>query len=333
MVTADGRREFTCFPAAILAFIVNRDDEVLLLSHPARKGAWEIVNGAIYEGESPVAALLRETSEEAGPGLIIRPVASVHTFLYRFDAAIPAMFSIAYVATHIAGDVAPGSDMAMSDFRWASLGEIESEQLSISLPSQLWLFRRALAVHTLFKDEQVELEPWQPVTPRGRIGTDRTLTALLFTDVVNSSDTTVRVGDRAWLDLLGQHDRVALDIVHGYGGRIVKHTGDGLFAVFGSVRNAVAAGRTVQQRANLIGLAVRAGVHAGEVEVLADDVIGQAVVLAARVCASAVADELLVSETAAHLLAGSDVRIEDARTVNLKGIGETIVFAASTTSS
>jgi 8-oxo-dGTP pyrophosphatase MutT (NUDIX family) len=113
------------------------------------------------EGESPVAALLREVSEEAGPDVTVRPVASVHTFLYRFASAIPAMLSLAYVATYLYGEVVPGSDMAMSEFRWASLGEIESGELTLSVPSQPWLFRRAFAVHALFKAEAVELEPWQ----------------------------------------------------------------------------------------------------------------------------------------------------------------------------
>ena len=56
MIAADGEREFSCFPAAILGFIVDADDRVLLLSNPARGGGWEVVNGAIEEGESPVAA-------------------------------------------------------------------------------------------------------------------------------------------------------------------------------------------------------------------------------------------------------------------------------------
>jgi 8-oxo-dGTP pyrophosphatase MutT (NUDIX family) len=159
MVAANGRRRFSCFPAAILGFVVNADEEILLLSHPARKGTWEVINGAVEEGESPVEALLRETSEEAGPNVVIRPVASVHTWRYRFDPAVPAMFSIGYVATYLGGDVVPGSDMALSDVRWATLAEIERGDVRLLVPSQPWLLRRALAVHALFKDDDVELEP------------------------------------------------------------------------------------------------------------------------------------------------------------------------------
>ena len=107
-----------------------------------------------------MAALLREVAEEAGPAVSIRPVGSVHTFLYRFDAAVPAMLSIAYVATYLGGEVLPGSDMAMSNVRWATVGEIERGDVSLTVPSQPWLFQRAIAVHALFKEDKVDLEPW-----------------------------------------------------------------------------------------------------------------------------------------------------------------------------
>jgi class 3 adenylate cyclase len=283
----------------------------------------------MHEGDSPVAALLREVSEEAGPGLVIRPVGTVHTFLYRFDSAIPAMLSVAYVATYLDGEVLPGSDMAMSEFRWAGLREIESDQLSLSVPSQPWLFRRALTVHALFKDEQFELEPWQATAPRGA-GLDRALAAILFTDIVKSTNTTVSLGDVAWLQLLQDHDRMVFRVVRGHGGRIVEHTGDGVLALFGSVGDAVAAAKRIQQEADTIGIAVRAGLHAGEVELLAARVVGQAVVVASRVCAAASGGELLVSQTAADLLAGSQVRIAHPRTIPMKGLGEAVVFAANT---
>jgi len=164
--SANGRREFACFPAAILGFIFNDEGEILLLSHPETSGAWQVINGAVEDGESPVAALLRETAEEAGPAVRIRPVACVHAFLFRYDERVQAMFSIAYAATYLGGGIVPGSDMAGSEWRWVGLSDIESGEIRPMVPMQRWLFRRAAAIHSLLRDDtEVELEPWEAMRP------------------------------------------------------------------------------------------------------------------------------------------------------------------------
>jgi class 3 adenylate cyclase/8-oxo-dGTP pyrophosphatase MutT (NUDIX family) len=330
VVTADGGRAFPCFPAAILGYVINADDEVLLLSHPASKNRWAVISGGMHEGESPAAALVREVSEEAGPHVMIRPVGLVHTYLYRFDSAIPAMLSIDYAATYLGGDVVPGSDMAMSDIRWAGIDEIERGEVSLVVPTQPWLIRRAVAVHTLLKNEQVNLEPWETTNPHHGAPVEKAIMAVLFTDIVDSTGTTASVGDMAWRSALQGHDRMALRVVDGYGGRIVRHTGDGLLAVFASVVDAVDAAKQMQQEAAALGIRLRAGLHVGEVELTAANVFGQAVVMASRVCDAAAAGELLVSQTVVDLLAGSKVRIERARALALKGLGEAVVFTADT---
>ena len=164
MRSADGRRDFACFPAAILGFLINEADQILVLSHPARKGGWEVINGAIDEGEAPAEALLREVAEEAGPEVKIRPVGVVHTFLYRYDALVPAMLSVAYAASYLGGRILPGSDMAMSQHRWVSPAEIDRGAITLLTPAQPWLFRRAVSVCRMFRDDAVELEPWKPLS-------------------------------------------------------------------------------------------------------------------------------------------------------------------------
>lgn len=84
----------------------------------------------------------------------------------------------------------------------------------------------------------------------------------------------------------------------------------------------MSAGKALQVAADVLGLEVRAGVHVGEVEMAAFDVHGQAVVAASRLCDAAAAGEVLMSRTAADLLAGSDVHAGEHRTVLLKGLGE-----------
>jgi class 3 adenylate cyclase len=69
-------------------------------------------------------------------------------------------------------------------------------------------------------------------------------------------------------------------------------------------------------------VAIRAGVHTGEIERRGDDVAGIAVHIAARVMALASQDEVLVSRTVKDLVAGSGLRFEDRGTHALKGVPE-----------
>jgi class 3 adenylate cyclase len=69
-----------------------------------------------------------------------------------------------------------------------------------------------------------------------------------------------------------------------------------------------------------LGLYVRSGLHAGEVELRGEDVGGIAVHLAARICAAAAADEVVVSSTVADLVAGSDLAFASRGRRALKGI-------------
>jgi class 3 adenylate cyclase len=69
-----------------------------------------------------------------------------------------------------------------------------------------------------------------------------------------------------------------------------------------------------------LGIAIRAGVHTGEVELAAGDIRGVAVHMAARVMAAAGAGEVLVSATTAELLAGSGLEFRDVGLHELKGI-------------
>ena len=65
---------------------------------------------------------------------------------------------------------------------------------------------------------------------------------------------------------------------------------------------------------------MRAGVHTGEVETINDKVGGMAVVIAARVCATAGPSAVLVSQTVKDLTAGSGLTYEDAGEHDLKGV-------------
>jgi class 3 adenylate cyclase len=79
-----------------------------------------------------------------------------------------------------------------------------------------------------------------------------------------------------------------------------------------------------------VGLPVRAGLHAGEVELRGQDVAGVGVHIAARVMAEAAPTEVLVSRTVRDLVVGSEFRFEDRGARQLKGVeGEWQLFALS----
>ena len=115
----------------------------------------------------------------------------------------------------------------------------------------------------------------------------RVLGAVLFTDIVDSTALAEARGPAGWRELVGTHnERVQFELDR-YRGRLVKTTGDGVLAVFDSSERAVRAAAAICLAARSIGLAIRAGVHTGEVELAAGDVRGMAVHVAARVMALA----------------------------------------------
>lgn len=149
---------------------------------------------------------------------------------------------------------------------------------------------------------------------------ERVLATVLFTDIVNSTDKAVEIGDRRWRELLDSHDRLARQTVERHRGRFVKSTGDGVLATFDGpgrgVRCALALGAAARQ----IGLPLRAGLHTGEIEVRGDDVGGIAVHVAARVMGQSGANEVFVSRVVTDLVAGAGLRFAERGTFDLKGI-------------
>jgi class 3 adenylate cyclase len=149
---------------------------------------------------------------------------------------------------------------------------------------------------------------------------ERVLATVLFTDIVESTATLQRVGDRAWQDLLRLHNARLRDDLNTFRGREVKTTGDGFLAVFDGATRAVRCAAAMIQTAKDIGLSIRIGLHTGEIEFVGSDVRGVAVHAAARVMALAGPDEVLVSSTTSDLLEGSGLLLEDAGTHELKGL-------------
>ena len=162
--------------------------------------------------------------------------------------------------------------------------------------------------------------------------TDRVLASVLFTDIVDSTRRAEEVGDLQWKALLNLHDELSIQVTTSYSGRVVRSTGDGVLAVFDGPGRAIRAADDLRGQLERVGLAIRAGIHIGEIDLRGDDVGGIAVHLAARVMAEAGPSEILVSSTVRDLVAGSGIGFADRGTYSLKGIeGEWHLFAADPT--
>jgi class 3 adenylate cyclase len=109
-------------------------------------------------------------------------------------------------------------------------------------------------------------------------------TTVLFTDIVASTEQSARLGHRKWTALTDAHDAMVRASLDRYRGIEVKTIGDGFLATFDATTRAVRAAIDVTTRANRMGIEIRAGVHSGDVEERADDVIGLTVTIAKRIC-------------------------------------------------
>jgi class 3 adenylate cyclase len=140
---------------------------------------------------------------------------------------------------------------------------------------------------------------------------ERVLTTLLFTDLVGSTATLVRLGDAAWRDALSAHYEAARIELERFRGHEVETTGDGLLATFQGPAAALGCAAAIRSIAGREGLRVRAGLHVGEVEHVGSRVRGAAVNEAARIMAAAEADEILVSDTTRVLAQAAGLTFED----------------------
>ena len=149
---------------------------------------------------------------------------------------------------------------------------------------------------------------------------DRVLATVLFTDVAGSTEKAAELGDRRWKELVEEHHRRVRGQLARYRGVEVDTAGDGFFASFDGPARAVRCARSIVDAVAPLGIDVRAGVHTGEVETIDGKVGGMAVVIGARVGASAGRSEVLVSQTVKDLVAGSGLAFEDAGEHELKGV-------------
>lgn len=157
---------------------------------------------------------------------------------------------------------------------------------------------------------------------RGGFEAERVLATIVFTDIVGSTERAAALGDERWRNLLDNHDALVRHELERFGGREVNTAGDGFIATFSSPSAALACAEAIVDAVRVLGIEVRVGLHAGEVEVrgASKDVAGLAVHICARVAALAGASEVLMTSTVRDIVAGSRRKFVDRGMHELKGV-------------
>jgi class 3 adenylate cyclase len=173
-------------------------------------------------------------------------------------------------------------------------------------------------------------KPADDVVPVPGRTAGRVVRTVLFTDIVGSTELAASLGDARWTERLAQHDRVAGRLAARSGGRIVKHTGDGLLAIFESPEAAIRYADELRTELRRQGLEIRAGLHAGEIDLRGGDVAGIGVHIASRVLGAARPSEILASRTVRDLTGGSGIAFDARGSRPLKGLdGEWELYAVA----
>lgn len=174
-------------------------------------------------------------------------------------------------------------------------------------------------------------EPVVIVDVSGNIGAiavpgehERLVTTLLMSDIVDSTRTVARLGDAAWKQLLADHNRIVRAQFDRFRGREVNTTGDGFLATFGSAAAALRSAMAMRDGMSGLGIALRIGIHTGEIDVLPNDIGGVAVHAVSRIMGLGQPSEIIVSSVTRGLVEGSGLRFQERGRHKVKGLEQPI---------
>ncbi|MCV2888186.1 nuclear transport factor 2 family protein [Ruegeria aquimaris] len=154
------------------------------------------------------------------------------------------------------------------------------------------------------------------------------LATIMFTDIVDSSAQAEAMGDTEWVRLLDAHFRRVETIVTDHGGTLVKSLGDGTMSSFTSATGAARAASAIRAGTQDSRLALRIGLHTGEVVENRGDFFGTVVNKAARIASAAGPGEILVSDALRQMVSSdAGCRFSAPVSLRLKGFeGEHAVY-------
>jgi pimeloyl-ACP methyl ester carboxylesterase/DNA-binding winged helix-turn-helix (wHTH) protein len=173
-----------------------------------------------------------------------------------------------------------------------------------------------------------EVEGFLNGVVRHTLELDRVLATVLFTNIVDSQEQAARLGESRWAEVL---ERLRVQVhkeIEWYRGREIDMVGDRPLAIFDGPARAIRCACAISEYAARLGVAMRAGLHTGECDMVSGQVGGIAPEIGLQVANLATGDEVLVSSTVKDLVAGSGIRFEDRGAHQLAGVpGEWRLFA------
>jgi class 3 adenylate cyclase len=183
----------------------------------------------------------------------------------------------------------------------------------------------------IMPDLPVDFPPLRSLDMRGRLRPDsalgRVLTTVLFVSIVDGTAQLAALGDRHWLTLQAQYRALVRQELARHGGEEINMVGDQILAVFDGAAAAIRCGCSLRNAVQSLGIAVRVGIHAGEVEYDDRMIGGLTLHTGSRIKGVSQPGEVLVSHTVKELAAGSGITFTDQGTHILKGLpGEWRLF-------
>jgi len=170
-----------------------------------------------------------------------------------------------------------------------------------------------------------------PPSVGSEVAVDSPFRAVMFTDIEESTKMISTLGDKRSMELLRIHNTLTRDALRAHAGQEIKHTGDGFMASFSSAVSAVECAVEIQktmsghnQKNPEAAMHLRIGISAGEPVRNDKQLYGAAVNLAARLCAQAKPDSILVAQVVKDLCIGKVISFDCRGEFEAKGFEQPV---------
>jgi class 3 adenylate cyclase len=216
----------------------------------------------------------------------------------------------------------------------------------VSAPNKEAVHKTHAEAHGLVPNEIIEVDPSVVEAFLGRIKdpvpTENTAATveelrepafrvIMFTDLVDSTKMTARLGEAKALHLLHIHNALTRNALRDFNGREVKHTGDGLMASFVSISDTIRCAIAIQKSFAAYNesnpetpMYLRIGLSAGEPVEEDNDLFGTTVQLAARICAYAEPGQILAAKDVRDPYQGERSLFSEIGEIMLKGFDHAV---------